>query len=317
MDGGGVSEATPTVVEDQAVETKGRSEAVSGSAALGRLLVVATAVGWGLGWPMMKIAMHDWPPLFAPGCAGLAAALGLAIVAVVRGQDLLPSRSLMPRLALGAAINVFAWMGFTALALLWLTVAQAALLTFSMPIWATLLAWPILGERPRLRSVVALCLGVAGLVLLVGADLGGGIERSPGVALALAAAILFALGAVTSRAPIPLPPMVSTAWLIGLGSAAMIVVGLILSGSEIRPLSFTGAGALAYMAVCPMALCYLSWFAALQRVPAAMASTGLLLVPIVGALSAAVILGEALGLREICAFVLTLGGVALELRGRG
>ena len=117
--------------------------------------MVATAVGWGLGWPMMKIAMHDWPPLFARGCAGLAAALGLAIIAVVRGQNLLPSRSLAPRLALGAVTNVFAPMGFTALALLWLTVAQAALLTFSMPIWAMLLAWPILGERPRLRSVIA------------------------------------------------------------------------------------------------------------------------------------------------------------------
>jgi drug/metabolite transporter (DMT)-like permease len=117
---------------------------------------------------MMKIAMHDWPPLFARGCAGLAAALGLTISAVVRGQNVLPSRSLASRLALGAAINVFAPMGFTALALLWLTVAQAALLFFSMPIWATLLAWPILGERPRLRSVIALCLGVAGLVLLMG-----------------------------------------------------------------------------------------------------------------------------------------------------
>jgi drug/metabolite transporter (DMT)-like permease len=110
--------------------------------------------------------------------------------------------------------------------------------------------------------------------------------------------------------------MVSTAWQIGLGSAAMIVVDLILNGSEISPLSFAGAGALAYMAVCPMALCYLSWFAALERVPAATASIGLLLVPVVGALSAAAILGEALGFREICAFVLTLGGVALELQGR-
>ncbi|QQO20663.1 DMT family transporter [Bradyrhizobium diazoefficiens] len=287
------------------------------SHAWGLLLVVATAVGWGLGWPMMKLAMHDWPPLFARGCAGLAAALGLAIIAVVRGQNLLPSRSLVPRLALGAATNVFAPMGLAALALLWLTVAQAALLTYSMPIWAILFAWPILGERPRLRSVIALCLGVAGLVLLMGASLGGGTETFPGVALALAAAILFALGAVTSRTPIPLPPIVSTAWQIGLGSAAMIVVGLTLNGSEIRRLSFAGAGGLAYQAVCSMALCYLSWFAALERVPAATASTGLLLVPVVGALSAAAILGEALGFREICAFVLTLGGVALELRGRG
>ena len=42
------------------------------------------------------------------------AGVGLAIIAVVRGQKLLPSRSLAPRLALGAATNVFAWMGLTA-----------------------------------------------------------------------------------------------------------------------------------------------------------------------------------------------------------
>ena len=90
----------------------GRPGVISRSPAWGLLLVVATAVGWGLGWPMMKLAMHDWPPLFARGCAGLAAALGLAIIAVVRGQNLLPSRSLAPRLTFGAATNVFAPMGF-------------------------------------------------------------------------------------------------------------------------------------------------------------------------------------------------------------
>jgi hypothetical protein len=30
-------------------------------------------------------------------------------------------------------------------------------------------------ERPRLRTVIALCLGVTGLVLLMGANLGGGV----------------------------------------------------------------------------------------------------------------------------------------------
>ena len=54
------------------------NRAIRYDGAWGLLLVVATAVGWGLGWPMMKIAMRDWPPLFARGCAGLAAALGLA-----------------------------------------------------------------------------------------------------------------------------------------------------------------------------------------------------------------------------------------------
>ena len=286
------------------------------SANVGRLLVIVTAAGWGLGWPMMKLVMHDWPPLFARGTAGVIAATGLVSAAALRGDVLLPPRALLRRLALAAGTNVFAWMGFTALSLLWLNVSEAALVTFTMPIWATLLAWPLLGERPATRSVLALCLGIAGLLLLMGANLDGGAERLPWVALALSAAILFALGAVTSRQPIPLPPLVLTAWLIGLGSMAMVVVGLMAETPRLQSLTRAGAGALAYMSVGPMALCYLAWFGALKRIPTTTASTGLLLIPIIGALSAALILSEPLGMREFAAFALTLGGVALELRRR-
>jgi drug/metabolite transporter (DMT)-like permease len=286
------------------------------SANVGRLLVIVTAAGWGLGWPMMKLVMHDWPPLFARGTAGVIAATGLVSAAALRGDALLPPRALLRRLALAAGTNVFAWMGFTALSLLWLNVSEAALVTFTMPIWATLLAWPLLGERPAMRSVLALCLGIAGLLLLMGGNLDGGAERLPGVALALSAAILFALGAVTSRQPIPLPPLVLTAWLIGLGSMAMVVVGLMAETPRLQSLTRAGAGALAYMSVGPMALCYLAWFGALKRIPTTTASTGLLLIPIIGALSAALILSEPLGMREFAAFALTLGGVALELRRR-
>jgi drug/metabolite transporter (DMT)-like permease len=287
-----------------------------GPDAVGRLLVLVPAIGWGLGWPMMKIIMQAWPPLFARGTAGVIAAAGLALAAGLRRESLVPPRGFLGRLLLAAATNVFAWMGFTALSLLWLHVAEAALLTFTMPIWATLLAWPVLGERPTRRSMIALCLGMAGLLLLLGGNVHGGGEKLPGIALALSAAILFALGSVTSRQPIPLPPVVHTAWVIGLGSAAMVLVGLLVETPHLPSLSGPAAGALAYMAVGPMALCYLAWFGAIKRIPTTTASTGLLLIPVIGALAAAVVLGEPLGLREMAAFALTLGGVALELRRR-
>ena len=34
------------------------------------------------------------------------------------------------------------------LALLWLPASEAALIAYTMPVWASLLAWPMLGERP-------------------------------------------------------------------------------------------------------------------------------------------------------------------------
>jgi drug/metabolite transporter (DMT)-like permease len=68
------------------------------------------------------------------------------------------------------------------------------------------------------------------------------------------------------------------------------------------------------MAVGPMALCYLTWFGALKRLPTAVAATSMLIVPVVGTLTAVPLLGETLGVRELIAIGLTIGGVALALR---
>ena len=70
---------------------------------------------------------------------------------------------------------------------------------------------------------------------------------------------------------------------------------------------------MAYMTVVPMGVCYLSWFAALKRLPPATASVATLLTPLVGVVAAALALGEPLGAREALALALTLGGVALAL----
>ena len=69
-----------------------------------------------------------------------------------------------------------------------------------------------------------------------------------------------------------------------------------------------------YMTLVPMGVCYLTWFETLRRLPPSSASTGMLLVPLIGVISAALILGEPLGMREVVAMVLALGGVTLALQ---
>jgi drug/metabolite transporter (DMT)-like permease len=192
------------------------------------LCLLVTAVGWGLNWPVMKVLLREWPPLSARGWAGMTAALGLAVLAVARGEPLAVPRRAVGRLLLAAASNVTAWMGLSTLCMLWLSVAEGALLVYTMPIWAALLAWPILGERPTVRGLTALALGLAGVAVLLGAKGGPGVgpEKLPGVALALGAALLFVLGAVTSRGrPLTLPPLAATAWQVGLGCLPMVAAG--------------------------------------------------------------------------------------------
>ena len=79
-------------------------------------------------------------------------------------------------------------------------------------------------------------------------------------------------------------------------------------------MSSVGWASLIYMTLIQFCLCTVCWFAALERLPATTASIGTLLVPVVAVLAAAAVLHEPLGLRELGALVVTLGGVALALR---
>lgn len=285
------------------------------SRSVGLLCLLVTAVGWGLNWPVMKFLLTQWPPLFARGSAGLAAAMILAAIAAGRGERLMLPRRYFGRIALAAFINVFVWMGFSTLALGWLAAGQAALLVYTMPIWATLLAWPLRGERPSRRTVAGLTLCVVGLLTLFGnSDLALGIDKLPGALFALGAALLFALGTIRPGPTLPITPLTSLVWQLLIGCLPMLAYGLLFEHPHWGALTPLGWGSMAYMTMMPMGICYLTWFAALRRLPPATASISTLLTPVVGVLAAALMLGEPLGLKEMLALALTIGGLALVLR---
>jgi drug/metabolite transporter (DMT)-like permease len=283
------------------------------SRSIGLLCLLVTSIGWGLNWPAMKFLLKEWPPLFARGTSGLCAAIIVALIAAAAGQRLSVPRHLLGRLALGAFFNIFAWMGFSTLSMRWLNAGQGALLVYTMPVWATLLAWPFLGRKPGARSIAGLMLCAAGIALLfAGSTSGIGADKLPGVLFALGAAVLFAFGTVALK-PLPLDPLALVAWQLALGCAPMVLFGVLFEHPDLSALSRGGAAVMVYMTLVPMGLCYIAWFAALRRLPPALASIATLLTPVVGVLAAALSLGEPLGVKEFSAMSLTLAGVGMAL----
>ena len=92
----------------------------------GFALLLITSIGWGPNWPIIKLLLREWPPLFARGTAGLTAAAVLATVAYVRGERLSLPSAVLGRLGAAAFLNVFAWMGVSTVAMVWLTVSEGA-----------------------------------------------------------------------------------------------------------------------------------------------------------------------------------------------
>ena len=148
---------------------------------IGVSCLVITALGWGLNWPATKYLLEQCPPLTARGIAGIVASLALAGIAALRGETLFVPRQLRWRLVGSALLNVSAWMGLTTLSLVWLNAGEAATLAYTMPVWTAFLAWPVLGEKLVLRRIVALVLGVCGIVVLLGGNgFGADAAKLPG-----------------------------------------------------------------------------------------------------------------------------------------
>ena len=287
-----------------------------GPRTLGMLCLVVTSVGWGLNWPAMKTLLNEWPPLFARGTSGLASAIIIGLAATAAGQSLRIPAGQAGRLVMGAFINVFVWMGFSTLAMRWLKAGQGALLVYTMPVWVILLAWPVLGKRPTRNGILGLALCFTGLGLLFsGTDMSIGEAQLPGVLFALAAAVLFALGTIALKPP-ALPPLASVAWQLFIGCLPMVLFGWLVEQPDVHALSARGWVLMAYMTAVPMGLCYITWFAAIRRLPPEAAAMSTLLTPFVGIAAAAIVLSDPFGGKDVVAIALALTGIGLSSRGK-
>jgi drug/metabolite transporter (DMT)-like permease len=282
----------------------------------GLMFLAITSVGWGFNWPVTKYLLSELPPLTMRGATGVVGALLLALLALVSGQSLRVPRELWPRLVLAAFLNVACWMALMGLALLYLPASEAALIAYTMPIWASLLAWPVLGERPNLLRVISLVMAFAGLAAIMGGNgLAASVTKLPGIIMALGGAFGFAVGTVMAKKlPLNLPPLSAAAWQIGIGCLPVAIVGLLVEKADVAALSNLGWILIFYSTVIQFCIAYVSWFAALARLPASVAAIGTMAVPVIGVVASAVALHEPLGIGQIAALVFTLAGVVLATR---
>ena len=282
--------------------------------ATARLMLVVLGLAWGSTWVAMKIALEEIPPFsMRLGTSGLATLTLFAIAALQRRNLRVRNAAAAVHLVVAGSLNVASFTVLSAFAQLSTTTSRVAVLTYTMPIWAVLLARPVLGERLNITRGLALLLCVVGLSILISPLIG--TSDLIGLALALATAVAWAVGTVYLKwAHIDADPLAIAAWQV-LVALVLTAAGLFMvEGSPhlslAHPLAFW---AMVYSGLVGSALAYLLWFEIVRRLPAMTASLGVLSAPVVGVIASVLVLGERPTVPDIIGFTLMLSAAACVL----
>jgi len=273
------------------------------------LALAAVTLLWGYNWVIMKESLQYCDPFVFTAMRIFAGSFILLLVLAWKRRSIVPRNILLLIIT-----GILSTTGGTAVAMWALTsggAGKTAILVYTMPFWALLLGWPILSERIRGLHWLAAGLALSGLMLIlapwkISLDIAGSL-------LAIAAGLMWAAGSIlikimAKKSDFDLLSV--TAWQLFFGA---IPIGILVVLIPSPPVSWTPylLGALAYNIVFATAVAVLLWFYALQNLPAGSATMGTLATPVIGAVAAAVQLGERPSAGDMAGMILILCGIVL------
>jgi drug/metabolite transporter (DMT)-like permease len=283
------------------------------AAATAKLLVVLLAFAWGFNWIAAAVALQEvspWTLRVAGSSIGAATLLGAAILT---GHSLKVPRGEYVHIMIAGFFNVAAFQVLSGFAQLNGATSRAIIITYSMPIWATVLGRIVLGEKLNRIGMTAFALCVAGLSVLVWPLFSDGLPVF--VFYSLGCALSWAFATVYIKwAELTIEPLANAAWQLVFGFLFVVAGCVIFEGyPRLWPLHNATVLAIVFVGVLGVGLAHFLWWSIVGKLPTATASLGSLLVPVIGISASTVLLGERPTTPDIIGFMLVFAAAACVL----
>jgi len=283
------------------------------SGAGAKVLILLLAFAWGLNWIAAAFALQEVTPwsLRVAG-AGLGTAT-LFVAALLTGHNLRVPRAEYVHIMIAGFFNVAAFQILSGFAQLSGATSRAIIITYSMPIWTTVLSRFVLGERLNAIRWFAFALCVVGVTILVWPLFAGAFPDF--VFYSLGCALSWTIATVYIKwAKVTVEPLANAAWQLLFGFLFIVAGTLLFQGApHLWPVGGKTILALLFVGLFGVGLAHFLWWSIVDRLPTVTASLGSLLVPVIGVTASALVLGERPTVPDIVGFAMIFAAAACVL----
>lgn len=269
-------------------------------------LILVTLI-WGLNWAVMKAGVGEMPPLtFRAACLWSAVPV-LALFMRWRGIPFAVPRAERAKILQLGFINLVLWNILIILSLPLLSSGRAAILGYTMPVFAAIAGALFYKSRMEGRHFIGIAAALIGSILLLWHEMATLAGQPAGVLLALSAALFWGTGTQMLRhARISVHIVSFTFWTVLLGAAVLLAAALLFEASVFRWPGPIGMFAVAYNGLLVLSVAQVAWFSLARGLPPQASTLGVMLIPVIGVFAGVVLLGEPMHWQDLVAVGLML-----------
>lgn len=273
-------------------------------------LLVLLIIIWGVSWPIYKNGVNYMPPLLF---AGVRAFIGGGILFVIawKFRAQLNLKTYWKYYFISAILNIVLYLGIQTIGILFLPGGLFSVIVYFQPVLLGIFAWWFLDERLTATKIIGLIIGFLG-ILFVSME-GITVHLSwVGVALALATAVVWALGVIYVKKN---KAQVNSFWMVVMqlviGGAILLIGGLMTEDVSTIQWNIGLISSLVWGATAGMAIAQVIYFKLMNEGEASKVGAYTFLVPILSVIVSSIFLKESITLNLF--FGMILVGLSIYL----
>ena len=278
------------------------------------LMILIVTLSWGMNYPIMKYVVTHYPPVsfraltFMLGCLSLG-----AYVWHTRESLYVPpqERWLTFKLSLG---NMVLWHLGLVMGLTLLKSGRTAIIGYTMPVWALLASVLFFKAQFTWRTSLGLVLSLSATYFLAKEEMAHFAGQPLGLAMTLGAAIAWGTGnAMIKHSKLSISSISLTFWMLCSGMLIFSLISVAFEREAWRWPHWVEWLAVLYGGVVTFAISYVAWFRVARKLTPVTSGLSIMLVPVVGLMGGAWMLGESIAQSDLYALGLILAAMVVVL----